>query len=73
METKIQDAVCILPRIEMLGNYLEEEIDRLEKHLQITPQDKYAKESFMRIRQLMWISEEISQQVFNEVNEIIGG
>ena len=74
METKIQDAICILPRIEMLGDYLEEEIDQLESYLHNLSHEKFVNDKiFMRMRQLVWISEDISKQVFEEVNEILGG
>lgn len=74
MDEKIHDAICILPRIEMLCDYLNEEIDQLQELLEPLNADKLVTERIcMRIRQLSWISEEISKKVFNDVNSILGG
>ena len=72
MDTKIQDAICILPRIEILGNYLEEEINCLENYLHYYPDSSYVNKIFTRMRELLWISEETAKQVFEEVNELLG-
>lgn len=73
METRILDAVCILPRIELLNRYLEEEIDQLEGYLQENSANEYIVASCQRIRQLAWMSEDISSKAFKDVNTILGG
>ena len=74
MDTQIQDAICILPRIAMLGDYLEEEIDQLETLLRSTNVNTHTISNVcMRMRQLTWMSEDISKQVFKEVNALLGG
>ena len=71
-ESKILDAVCILPRIELFGEYLEQEIDQLENYLRRINADEFMINHCDRIRQLMWISEEVSQKVFHDVNKMMG-
>ena len=70
-ETRITDAVCILPRIELLNRYLEEEISQLEKYLQDRSANEYIVASCQRIRQLAWMTEDISNKVFKDVNTIM--
>ena len=74
MDERILDAVCVLPRIEMLCDYLNKEIDQLQELLEHLNADKFVTERIcMRMRQLCWISEDISTKVYKDVNTILGG
>lgn len=73
METRILDAVCILPRIELLNRYVEEEIDQLEQYLRSEQADEHIEKICDRIRMLAWMQEDISSKAFKDVNTIING
>lgn len=72
METQILDAVCILPRIELLSRYLEDELNYLE-----TSEGRFSNAQIVsiceRIRQLSFMTEEISSKVFTDVTNILEG
>lgn len=72
METQILDAVCILPRIELLSRYLEDELNYLE-----TSEGRFSSAQIIsiceRIRQLSFMTEEISSKVFTDVTNILEG
>ena len=73
MDEKILDAVCVLPRIEMLCDFLSDEADQLENYLHQLNADQYMITKFCEhIRQLAWITEDISKQVFTDVNKLLG-
>ena len=72
MDEKILDAVCILPRIELLCGYLDEEIDQLQEWLKRLDADEfYSNKICSRMHQLVWMSEEMSKKVFDDVNKLM--
>ena len=72
MDDKILDAICVLPRIELLCGYLDEEIDQLQEWLERQNADKFVTEKFcMRMHQLAWMSEDISKKVYDDVNRLL--
>lgn len=70
MEKQILDAVCILPRIELLCRYLEEELCDLEMS-----KGQFSSSQIIsiceRIRQLSFMIEDISTKVFTDITNIL--
>lgn len=70
MEKQILDAVCILPRIELLCRYLEEELYDLEMS-----KGQFSSSQIIsicgRIRQLSYMTEDISTKVFTDITNIL--
>lgn len=69
--TKVLDIASYLPRVEILERYIDEEIDDLQKYLNAKySEDNHTNDVLHRLRELVWMSEEISTKCFDELNKI---
>ena len=69
--TKVLDIASFLPRVEILERYIDEEINDLQNYIKAKyPKDNYVNDVLKRLRQLVWMSEEISTKCFDDLNNM---
>lgn len=69
--TKVLDIASDLPRVDILERYIDEEINDLENYLNAKySEDMHTKDVLYRLRQLVWMSEEISKKCFEDLNKL---
>ena len=66
--TKVLDIASLLPRVEILERYIDEEIEDLQNYLTARySEDAHIKDVLHRLRELVWMSEEISKKCFDDL------
>lgn len=74
MNTRILDAVCVLPRVGIFCDYLQLELEELEKYATSNKsKTPYFVNKCNRIRDLIYLLEEQTNQVYNNIYEIMEG
>ena len=72
MNTRICDALSILPRIGIFCDYLDQELNQLEKYASSKDfKTTYFVQQCNRIRDLVYMVDEVAKDVCTNVNDVM--